>query len=173
MSWAVEAFFYDLGEPGHLTRILVRLGVALVLGTIVGWEREAEGKRAGLRTHMLVALGAGLFVIVPLEAGNRVDLATGVQTEHITRVIQGIVTGIGFLGAGTILKLTDQREVKGLTTAASIWLTAAVGMSAGAGWLWPAVAGTILALVILFFLQGLERWIRPRPPRPPTQPPAA
>src|SRR5262249_47315501 len=122
--------------------------------------------------HMLVALGSALFVIVPIEACNRADLGSGVQTEHITRVIQGIVTGIGFLGAGTILKLTDQREVKGLTTAASIWLTAAVGMSSGAGWLWPALAGTFFGLIILFSIQGFERWLRPRRPSPPA-PPAA
>jgi putative Mg2+ transporter-C (MgtC) family protein len=173
MPWAAEAFFYDLEEPGHLSRILVRLGVALILGTIIGWEREAEGKRAGLRTHMLVALGAALFVVVPVEAGVRADLSSGVQSEHITRVIQGIVAGIGFLGAGAILKLSDQREVKGLTTAASIWLTAAVGASSGAGWLWPALSGTFFALVILFVLQGAERWIRPRKPCPPVPPPSA
>jgi putative Mg2+ transporter-C (MgtC) family protein len=173
MPWAAEALFYDLQETGHLGRVVVRLGVALVMGAIIGWERQVEGKRAGLRTHMMVALGSALFIVVPLEAGNRADLASGVQTEHITRVIQGLVAGIGFLGAGTILKLSDQREVKGLTTAASIWLTAAVGMSSGAGWLWPAVAGTLFALLILFVLQGAERWIRPRPPHPHEPPPAA
>jgi putative Mg2+ transporter-C (MgtC) family protein len=173
MPWAAEAIFYDLQETGHLSRVVVRLGVALVLAAVIGWERESEGKRAGLRTHMMVGLGAALFIIVPLEAGNRADLASGVQTEHITRVIQGIVAGIGFLGAGTILQLREQREVRGLTTAASIWLTAAVGMSSGAGWLWPALTGTFFALVILLVLQGAERWIRPRKPSPPGPPPSA
>jgi putative Mg2+ transporter-C (MgtC) family protein len=81
-----------------------------------------------------------------------------VPLPDLSRVIQGIVAGVGFLGAGTILKLSDTREIKGLTTAASIWLTAAVGVSVGAGWLWPAVFGTLFALAILAVIQAVERW---------------
>src|SRR5262249_47000659 len=109
-----------------------------------------EHKSAGMRTHMLVAMGAALFTAGPLLAG--------VGGEHVTRVIQGIAAGIGFVGGGTILKLTEQHEVRGLTTAANIWLAAAVGVAAGAGWLMPAVVGTVLALLILYFLYHFEHW---------------
>ena len=76
----------------------------------------------------------------------------------MTRIIQGIAAGIGFIGGGTILKMTDQHEVRGLTTAANIWLAAAVGVAVGAGWLVPAVAATILAIVILYTLRRVESW---------------
>jgi putative Mg2+ transporter-C (MgtC) family protein len=144
-----------LGVPDgqYLIRVLLRLAMAAVLGGVVGLERERTGKSAGIRTHMLVALGAALFTTVPLEAG--------MQTSDFSRVIQGLVTGIGFLGAGAILKLSDEGEVRGLTTAAGIWLTAAAGMAVGAGWLWPAVCGVVLGWLILRVLHVLERWLRP------------
>jgi putative Mg2+ transporter-C (MgtC) family protein len=148
--------FPGLQDMEHLTRVFARLLVAVLLGGLLGYEREREGKAAGLRTHMLVALGSALFILVPLEAGVSFDAAT--------RVIQGLVAGIGFLGAGTILQLSEQRKVKGLTTAANIWLTAAVGLAAGAGWIWPAVFGTLFALLILGFVHLVERWLRLPPP---------
>src|SRR6266851_1835629 len=92
-----------------------------------------EDVSAGLRTHMLVALGAALFTLIPQEAK--------METADISRVIQGIAAGIGFLGAGTILKLGEEHRIQGLTSAASVWLTAAAGTAVGAGWLWPAVVG--------------------------------
>jgi len=98
-----------------------------------------------------------MFTLVPLE-----DKMT---PSDVSRVIQGIATGIGFLGAGTILKLSDEHRITGLTTAASIWLTAAAGMAVGAGWIWPAVFGVLLAWLILAFLQRLEQWLAP-PARP-------
>jgi putative Mg2+ transporter-C (MgtC) family protein len=101
---------------------------------------------------MLVALGAALFTLVPLEAG--------IGVADLSRVIQGIVTGIGFLGAGTILQLSEQRQVRGLTTAASIWMTAGVGMAVGAGWLWPALLGTAATLVVLYVVNVLEEWFK-------------
>jgi putative Mg2+ transporter-C (MgtC) family protein len=173
--------FSDLLDTDHLTRDLFRLVVAMVLGGLVGLERQQEGKAAGLRTHMLVAMGAALFALVPLELGA--DGPPGaVQFDRLSRVMQGIVTGVGFLGAGTILKLSDQREIKGLTTAASIWLTAGVGMAVGAGVVWPAVIGTILALLVLLVLHVGETWVkrlRPKQPKagpsprdPGTPPPA-
>ena len=97
--------------------VVVRIVAAGLLAAVIGGEREAEGKAAGLRTHMLVALGAALFVIAPREAG--------LGGSELSRIIQGVAAGIGFIGAGSILKHVDQDKVTGLTTAASIWLTAA------------------------------------------------
>jgi putative Mg2+ transporter-C (MgtC) family protein len=135
-------------EP--LVRIVVRLLAAAVLGGVLGIERQYEHKSAGMRTHMLVAMGSALFVAAPLLGG--------VSSESVTRIIQGIAAGIGFVGGGTILKMTDQHQVRGLTTAANIWLAAAVGVAVGAGWLVPAVVGTALALVVLYALHRVERW---------------
>src|ERR1051326_7174733 len=108
----------DLSEATH---VVLRLLVALVLGGVLGWQRESEGKPAGLRTHMLVCMGAALFMVI----ANRGGLTEASQS----RVIQGLVTGIGFLGGGAILKLSQEREVRGLTTAANIWLATGVGIA--------------------------------------------
>ncbi len=154
-----EQLFYGLGDGGHLIRVLVRLVAAMLLGAVVGYEREETGKVAGLRTHMLVAAGAALFVIAPIEAGVRV--------EHLMRVVQGLTAGIGFLGAGAILKLTEQRQIKGLTTAADLWVTAAVGTAVGMGFLWPAVCVVVLAIVTLTVVGRLERRIKQKKGGPP------
>jgi putative Mg2+ transporter-C (MgtC) family protein len=146
--WAtVQQEFSDITDVSGVTRVCVRLLVAVVLGGCLGYERESKGKSAGLRTHMLVALGAALFVLVPLEAG--------VVVADLSRVLQGITAGIGFLGAGAIIKLSGEREIRGLTTAASIWLTAAVGIAAGMGRETTAVLSTLLALFILAVLGRL------------------
>jgi putative Mg2+ transporter-C (MgtC) family protein len=144
-----KELFLDFPDVNHLLRVFVRLTVAVLLGGAIGFQRQLEYKAAGLRTHMLVALGAALFAVVPLEAGMNV--------ADLSRVIQGVATGIGFLGAGTIIKLSEQHEVRGLTSAAAIWLTAAVGMSVGAGWLWPGILAAVLAWVILAALQAVDR----------------
>jgi putative Mg2+ transporter-C (MgtC) family protein len=143
----VQQEFSDITDVSSVTRVCVRLLVAVVLGGCLGYERESKGKSAGLRTHMLVALGAALFVLVPLEAG--------VVVADLSRVLQGITAGIGFLGAGAIIKLSGEREIRGLTTAASIWLTAAVGIAAGMGRETTAVLSTVLALFILAVLGRL------------------
>lgn len=140
-----------LNDFEMLARVVVRLSVAAFLGGVLGVERQYEHKSAGMRTHMLVAMGAALFTAAPLLGG--------VSAEGVTRIVQGIAAGIGFVGGGTILKLTDQHEIRGLTTAANIWLAAAVGVAAGAGWLLPAVVGTVLALAILYVLGHVERWL--------------
>ena len=137
----IQEEFSDLPDAAGVTRITIRLTTAAVLGGILGWERESKGKAAGLRTHMLVSIGAAMFVLVPKQAGA--------SDADLTRVIQGLVAGIGFLGAGAILKKDDAEEVIGLTTAAGIWLTAAIGMAAGLGREATAVLSTALALVIL------------------------
>jgi putative Mg2+ transporter-C (MgtC) family protein len=121
--------------------------VVVLLGGVLGWERESVGAPAGLRTHMLVSLGSALFVLIPLQAGMRF--------EDLSRVLQGITAGIGFLGAGAILKQTASNDVRGLTTAASIWLTAALGVAAGMGREATALLSTLFALVILAILR---RW---------------
>jgi putative Mg2+ transporter-C (MgtC) family protein len=143
----VEDIFSVPNGP-QIVRVVLRVLVAAFLGALLGWERQRAGKAAGLRTHMLVALGAALFVLFPAEAG----MAIG----DLSRVIQGVATGIGFLGAGTILKRAESEHIEGLTTAASIWLTGAIGMSVGAGQLWlPALcAGS--AWVILYGLARFE-----------------
>jgi len=140
---------FEVPDPGHLARVAGRLMVSLVLGGLLGYERERAGKAAGLRTHILVALGATLFVLGPIEAGMAV--------ADLSRVIQGIVAGIGFLGAGAILKLVQHERVEGLTTAANIWFTAAIGTAVGSGHLWLPILGTTMALVVLVLLGYVER----------------
>ncbi|NSX15816.1 MgtC/SapB family protein [Cupriavidus taiwanensis] len=144
---AFRAEFADVPDAAEATRILVRLCMAVLLGGLIGYERESSGKAAGLRTHMLVALGSALFVLVPLQAG--------VPLADMSRVLQGLIAGIGFLGAGAILKQNDEAHIKGLTTAASIWMVAAIGVAAGLGRDTTAVIATVFTLVIL---QILQRW---------------
>ena len=138
----LQAEFADIGDARQLTQVTVRLLIAAILGGILGFEREHKGKAAGVRTHMLVALGAALFVLVPQMSGN--------QADAMSRVVQGVIAGIGFLGAGTILKGKEDEEghVKGLTTAAGLWMTAAIGVAAGMGRESTAVLSTLLALAV-------------------------
>jgi putative Mg2+ transporter-C (MgtC) family protein len=153
--------FSDLSDPEQATRVMVRLALAALLGGLLGIEREQKGKAAGVRTHMLVAMGAALFVLVPQQSG--------MITADLSRVIQGVVAGVGFLGAGTILKghvkgNPDQEQVKGLTTAAGIWLTAAIGMAVGMGREATAVLSTLLALGVLALVPHLVRLVeKPEP----------
>ncbi|MBB6564034.1 putative Mg2+ transporter-C (MgtC) family protein [Acidovorax soli] len=142
VTTTVTEEFSDVPDAGEATRIVVRLAVAAVLGGLLGWEREHAGKAAGIRTHMLVAMGAALFVLVAQQVG--------ISAADNSRVIQGIVAGVGFLGAGTILKGDAEHQVKGLTTAAGIWLTAAIGVAAGLGREVTAVLSAVLALAVLW-----------------------
>jgi putative Mg2+ transporter-C (MgtC) family protein len=153
ISQAVAADFSDIPDAAQAARIIVRLLVAAVLGGIIGFEREKKGKAAGLRTMMLVSLGAAVFVLIIQQSGG--------TSADVSRVIQGLVTGIGFLGAGTILHHGGEGHIKGLTTAASIWLTAAIGIAAGLGREAAAILTTILALIILAILPRFERWAFP------------
>ena len=137
-----------MADRGHLAIVLLRTVTAMLLGGIVGIQRERVGKPAGLRTHMLVCLGTAVVVLACLGGGMNLD--------GLSRVIQGIVTGIGFVGAGAILKLTDQREIQGLTTAAGLWMTAAIGVAVGLGALGLAVIGTVLTMIVLA-LEGFEQ----------------
>ena len=138
---ALRHEFADVPDAAQVARILVRLALAAAFGGVLGWERERQGKAAGVRTHMLVAMGAALFVLVPAQAG--------VSPADMTRVIQGVIAGIGFLCAGSIIKGKDEDAVKGLTTAAGIWLTAAIGITCGLGRETTALLSTLLALAVL------------------------
>lgn len=151
VSRTAAAEFSDLPDLEHATRVSVRLLLAALLGGVLGYEREQKGKAAGLRTHMLVALGAALFVLVPMEAGMPI--------EDASRIIQGIIAGVGFLGAGTILKGNSAQDVKGLTTAAGIWLTAAIGVVCGLGREATAVLTTCFALAIFVVIPKLEQHV--------------
>jgi putative Mg2+ transporter-C (MgtC) family protein len=141
----------DFPSSVEIARLTVRLFAAIILGGILGFQRAEAGKPAGMRTHMLVTLGAALVVLVPQ--------LTGMSSADLSRVIQGILTGIGFIGGGVILKMSEQHQIVGITTAASIWLTATVGIAAGTGRLTLAVVGTILAFIILTVVGRLEHWM--------------
>ncbi|MDH1105489.1 MgtC/SapB family protein [Pseudomonas otitidis] len=147
--------FADLEDPARATRVVLRLFLAALLGGLLGFEREQHGKAAGVRTHMLVALGAALFVLVPQMAGA--------EHDAMSRVIQGLTAGIGFLCAGTILKRDRMDEVKGLTTAAGLWSTTAIGVTVGLGFEATALLAALVIVAILNLLPHLlGRFDRPR-----------
>ena len=137
-----------LPDESQMARIIIRMTAAALLGAVVGIQRERMGKSAGIRTHMLVALGTTLFVIACLESG--------MSPSDLSRVIQGLAAGIGFIGAGAILKLRDEREITGLTTAAGIWMTAAIGVAVGLGRWGSAALGVILTWLILSIIAQLK-----------------
>ncbi|MDO5654428.1 MAG: MgtC/SapB family protein [Brachymonas sp.] len=139
--WTSE--FADIPSVAEGLRILLRLLMALVLGAVLGYERESQGQSAGLRTHMLVAMGSALFALLPLHMG--------VGMADMSRVIQGVMAGVGFLCAGTILKQenAEHLRVKGLTTATGLWLTAAIGMACGLGRGITAIISTLLTVGVM------------------------
>jgi len=145
--------------PGSFADILGRLLLATLFGAVIGLNREREGKPAGLRTHSLVSLGAATLTVVAL-------LLQGSDAAAPGRVLQGIVAGVGFIGAGVILHRQDARGVEGLTTAAAIWIVAAIGVATGAG-LWRTAASVVgIALALLVVGERLDRWVHRDPPRP-------
>jgi putative Mg2+ transporter-C (MgtC) family protein len=148
MSELWQELMIDWPNTTELLRVLLRLVVAGAVGAIPGMQRERVGMAAGLRTHTLVSLGSALFVLTAINSGASPDA--------VTRVLQGIATGIGFVGAGAIVKATELKQVHGLTTASSIWMTAALGAAAGSGRLGLAVLGSVLALVVLSVLHRFE-----------------
>ena len=142
----VASEFSDISDVEQATRMFVRLLLAAVLGGLLGIEREQHGKDAGVRTHMLVAQQRGM------------------PHADLSRVLQGVIAGVGFLGAGAILKLDGEERVKGLTTAAGIWLTAAIGVAAGMGREATAVLSTLLTLAIFALVPKLVRLMdKPQP----------
>lgn len=141
----------SVGPPQDLElllELLYRLGLAALIGGVVGFEREVSEKPAGMRTHMLVSLGAALFV-----------LAASLSAVELDRLLAGITAGIGFLGAGTIWQ--DQNRVRGLTSAAAIWITAGLGMACGLGQYLLAFIALGLAFVIIAVLRRVEDRITP------------
>ncbi len=143
-----EELSYGFPDFRQFAHVIIRLIAAVVLGAAIGLQRERAGKPAGIRTHILGTLGTTVFVLAC--AGY------GMNSDGLSRVIQGIVTGIGFLGAGAILKLDEKRDIKGLTTAASIWTSAGIGVAVGLGGLGLALLATLLTLIVLAILGSLE-----------------
>jgi putative Mg2+ transporter-C (MgtC) family protein len=156
MDRVMDELTRSLPDLTHLMRILGRLTVALIIGAGIGLQRQVAHKAAGLRTHMLVALGTALLLVSASDAG--------LASSDVSRIVQGIITGIGFLGGGAILKLTDQQEIRGLTTAAGIWLTAAASAAAGLGQTVAALIGLVFALIVLVVMGRLDRHLDSRKP---------
>ncbi len=147
-------------DTAQLVRVGSRLVIAIFIGALIGIQRELTHKPAGLRTHMLVALGTALVVVTAAEAG--------MSSAELSRIIQGVITGIGFLGGGAILKLTAEHQIHGLTTAAGIWMTAAAAAAAGLGQPVIALLGVVLGLLILGACVKLEKWLGERVSRDAT-----
>ena len=143
-----EELSRGLTSGADAERVLLRMVVAVVLGGIVGIQREQAGKPAGLRTHMLVSLATALVVLA--------CSGMGMQFDAQSRVIQGIVTGIGFIGAGSILKLSEERDIQGLTTAAGLWLTAAIGIACGVGTIGIALITAVVTVIVLALAGVIE-----------------
>jgi putative Mg2+ transporter-C (MgtC) family protein len=156
MDRMMDELSRSLPDLTHLMRILGRLTVALIIGAGIGLQRHVAHKSAGLRTHMLVALGTALLLVTASDAG--------LASADVSRIVQGIITGIGFLGGGAILKLTDQQEIRGLTTAAGIWLTAAASAAAGLGQTVAALIGLAFALVVLVLVGRFDRHLDAKKP---------
>lgn len=131
--------------------VILNLLLAFLLGGMIGWLREKEGKIAGLRTHILVCVGSALFMILSGEMIFKSGMADP------GRIAAGVVTGIGFIGAGCILQGRD--HVRGITTAASIWITAAIGIASGTGHYVGAITATVITLVTLRLLKEVEKRI--------------
>jgi putative Mg2+ transporter-C (MgtC) family protein len=150
----IQHEFSDVPDAEGFTRVLVRLLMAALLGGLLGLERELTGKPAGLRTHMLVALGSAMFVLAAAQ--------TGMDDDGMSRVIQGLLAGVGFVCAGAILKSGQEEHVYGLTTAAGLWMTAAIGVAAGLGKETLAVISTLLTLGILMLERPIQRLLDTR-----------
>jgi putative Mg2+ transporter-C (MgtC) family protein len=148
MELILEELRNALPSQSELVRVIVRLLAALALGALVGYQRERMGKAAGLRTHMLVSMGTALLVISATESG--------MGSDGVSRVVQGLVTGIGFLGAGAIMKIREEKEIRGLTTAAGIWMTAAASVAIGLGQIVIGLIAGVLAWIVLGVLHRVE-----------------
>jgi putative Mg2+ transporter-C (MgtC) family protein len=149
MGLILQELAGGISDSEQLARVVIRLAAAGLAGAIIGLQRQRAHKPAGLRTHMLVALGSAVFVLVPLELH--------VTVGEIGRVIQGVAAGIGFIGAGAILKRNEEGDVQGLTTAAGIWITAALGVAIGLGGIGIALLATVLTWFILSAIARIEQ----------------
>ena len=149
---SISTAFYDdfqgFANAEQVTHLVLRVTAACIAGAVIGYQRERTGKAAGLRTHILVTVGTSLMVaICYLEGMGHAD---------VSRVLQGIITGIGFLGGGVILKLEKHQEIKGLTSAAAIWYVAALGIACGLGQLTLALLGSVVGFAVLEMLGRLD-----------------
>ncbi len=149
-------------------QLILRLGVALLVGSALGINRDLRHKAAGLRTHALVSIGSALALLVPISMSP-------LNVDAVARVMQGLLTGIGFLGAGVIIHHERHKRVQGLTTAASLWVSAVLGMACGAGHLVLVALGVTAVLLVLVFGGPIEKSLERRflhrdddePPSPP------
>ena len=132
-------------------QIILRLVSSVLLSGLIGFERQLQRRNAGLRTHILVCLGSCLIMLTSLYV---FDIYNNIVALDPARIAAGVITGIGFLGAGTIIR--EREGVKGLTTAASLWVVAGIGLAVGCGFYKAALYTTVLSLVVLFFLRYLE-----------------
>jgi putative Mg2+ transporter-C (MgtC) family protein len=148
----------DAWQQIDAIQVAVRLTAATTIGGILGLDRELHSKPAGMRTHALVALGSALATVCTIE------FVDGPSVDHaaITRTIQGIIAGVGFLGGGAILRAKDREEVTGLTTAASIWLVAALGIACGGGFWVSALVSMVLSLLVLVLGRPVEMFVHKR-----------
>jgi putative Mg2+ transporter-C (MgtC) family protein len=148
----METLLQEVGatmpDGPQLIRVMLRLLAALAVGALIGFQRERMVKAAGLRTHMLVAMGTALFVICAVEAQMGPDA--------VSRVLQGLITGIGFLGAGVVMKIQEAKEIRGLTTAAGVWMTAAASATVGLGQIGVGLIAAVMAWVVLAILYKFE-----------------
>ena len=135
------------------TQIVVRLLLSVVLGGLIGIERQFRRREAGLRTHILVCLGACLIMLTSLYV---FDIYNNIAPLDPTRIAAGVITGIGFLGAGAIIRERDRERVRGLTTAASLWVVAGIGLAIGCGFYSGGVIAAIMAVIALFFFRRIE-----------------
>jgi putative Mg2+ transporter-C (MgtC) family protein len=149
-----EELTSGLPDARQLVHVIIRMIAATLLGGVVGLQREKARKPAGLRTHILVSLGTAVFVLACSGVGMSMD--------GLSRVIQGVVTGIGFIGAGYILKLNEERDIQGLTTADGVWMTAAIGVAVGLGSLGVALLSTLFTLIILALAGPIEQQVDER-----------
>lgn len=155
MEWFADA----LTQGVSASVIALRLTLATLLGGLLGWEREARDKPAGLRTHMLVSIGSATFTLLGFETGAELTERAGDGHEGVdpTRIIQGIVGGLGFLGAGSIIKAKGAEDVSGLTTAASVWYTGALGVACGMGTYLLALISAVLGVLVLSVLGRVSK----------------
>jgi putative Mg2+ transporter-C (MgtC) family protein len=148
MNALLEELSRSLPDTHEAAQVTIRLLAALLAGAVVGLQREHSHAAAGLRTHMLVSMGVTMFVFIGADAG--------MSQDSQSRVIQGIATGVGFLGAGAILKMRDSLEIHGLTTAAGVWMTAAIGVAIGLGRLGVAAIAVVFAWFALAIVVKFE-----------------
>lgn len=146
--------FTTLGQPLSMAAVLMRICVAVVIGAVIGIDREIKNRPAGMRTHVLVCVGAALVSLIECHAAaDTVALGSAAVGVSLGRITTSVVSGVGFLGAGTIFM--SDRKISGLTTAASLWCTACIGLAVGSGYILMAVAAGAIVLVILRLMQRI------------------